>query len=499
MSKNIKRIVVAAAAALAIVLVLVVLKYVFPEEAPPVTVTAAPTEEPVYYLIQRSGDDVRGFDFSYDDGSSFTLDIEPEENGKYRYLAEPADIFFGYNVSRFRSMMYTVSSLTATSKIEEAPEDLAAYGLDAPKFHMTVRYADGSDITLYLGNETPVKNYYYAMTDRDDTVYTIGNYLSSLITRRPFEYRSIDTFPTYADEEIYKNLTHFTVTRRDGTVVDIVMDKELNMEGNITSSTYMMTSPFVTPCNGEAIEALLDVLATVSFDKIIADVTQDELAEYGLDQPARLCLEDEAGSVLELVVGTVRTGSCYAVIGRQYDAFLAGETPCVTVLTWTMADFNWLDVDFMDIQIRTPWILNIHDVASLVYDFNGTVYNMELYEYDDVTGSGVDVVRTCSYINGKDIYETNTKRIYSRTLNFRQVGALTEDMVYEEAYAYSITIRMKDGTEHLMTFHKINERQYACVMDGVAEYYMYMSNIQNLTSAIERAMDDREVPMVYST
>ena len=72
-----------------------------------------------------------------------------------------------------------------------------------------------------------------------------------------------------------------------------------------------------------------------------------------------------------------------------------------------------------------------------------------------------------------------------------------EDTVYAVDYDYSITIVMKDGTEHLMTFHKINERQFACVVDGTAEYYVYASNITTLTTAMERAMDDREVSLVY--
>ena len=133
----------------------------------------------------------------------------------------------------------------------------------------------------------------------------------------------------------------------------------------------------------------------------------------------------------------------------------------------------------------------------MIYDLEGETYEMLLYEYDDVTGSGVEVVRTCSHINGKDIGETNTKRIYSRTLNFRQVQSVAPDVKYEEAFSSSITIRMKDGSERFMSFHKINERQYACMLDGNVEYYIYASNLATLRSALERAMDDREVPLVY--
>lgn len=497
MSKNIKRIVIAVGAVVIIALALVVLKYVFPEDVVEPIPSAEATEEPVYYLVHRSGSDVVGFRSNYSDGSVFTIDIETNEDGTYSYHAEPEDEFFGYNTSRFRSMMYTMTSLTATSKIEEDPEDLSVYGLEEPQFYLDTLFSDGTSSRLYIGNETPVKNYYYAMTDQDNTVYTIGNYITGLIMREPYEFRQIDSFPKYEEDEIYENINHFTMTRRDGVAIDIVLDEDLSMEGNISSSPYMMTSPFVSPCNSEAIEANLDIVATVTYNSIVEDITADRLAEYGMDKPAGLFVEDKAGNSLDLRIGTENGGSCYCAIGRQYDAFMAGEVEHLTILSFSISEFDWIDMNYMSLQIRTPWIVDIHDVASLTYDFDGDVYQMDLYEYDDVTGSGVDVVRTCSYINGKDVNETNTKRIYGRTLNFRQVGALSEDTVYDADYSYSIKIVQKDGTEHLMTFHKINERQFACVVDGVAEYYVYASNITTLTTAMERAMDDREVSLVY--
>ena len=48
MSKNIRRIVIAAAAVLVLALAFVLLKYVFPEKEVIIEETPAPTEEPVY-------------------------------------------------------------------------------------------------------------------------------------------------------------------------------------------------------------------------------------------------------------------------------------------------------------------------------------------------------------------------------------------------------------------------------------------------------------------
>ena len=129
---------------------------------------------------------------------------------------------------------------------------------------------------------------------------------------------------------------------------------------------------------------------------------------------------------------------------------------------------------------------------------NGTVYTMELEEYDDVTGSGVDVVRTVGTINGKSISETNTKRLYSRTLNLREVGEVDANAELGSA-EYSITLNLRDGGTRVLELIALNERQYACRVDGKTEFYIYKSNIDTLTTAIERVMDDRNVSLVYTT
>jgi len=503
MSKNIKRILIAGGAVVVLALAFVILKYVFPEEETPVELvspTPTATEAPVYYIIKAAGNDVVRFDCLYDDGETFQISISQKENGLYEYAAVPDDTFFGYNTSKFRSMMYTFTSLTATALVEEDPEDLSIYGLDEPQFTITITFKDDSRITLLVGAMTPVQKNYYVMTEEDRIVYTVGNYLGELLMRRPFEFRNIASFPTYEEDDIYTNISHVVMTKRDGTPVEIWLDKDFSMEGNKSSSVYMMTQPVVSSCADEKIEGLLEILATISYADIVGDVTPEEFKDYGLDKPARLCLEDISGNSIDIMVGTTVSstsgGSCYACLGKQYDAYLAGETDFLTVLRYTETNFDWVDLNWLSLCIRAIWIINIHDVDTITYDFDGEVFVMELYEYDDVTGSGIDVVRTCSHINGKDIHETNTKRIFSRTLNFREVNTLSEGTAYDADYTYSITVKLKSGEERVMTFHRINDRQYACVVDGNAEYYVYLRNMQTLMTAIERAMDDREVSLV---
>ena len=45
----------------------------------------------------------------------------------------------------------------------------------------------------------------------------------------------------------------------------------------------------------------------------------------------------------------------------------------------------------------------------------------------------------------------------------------------------------------------LNDRQYACRVDGKAEFYIYKKNIQTLITALDRALDDRNVSLVFNT
>ncbi len=268
MSKNIRRILIAGIVIAASGLLLVVFMYVFPEPVEDAQLDASPTptEAPVYYIIKDKGDNVTGMKCNYSDGSAFTIEISLNEDGTYSYSAAPKDAFFDYNTSKFRSMMYTMTSLTATALVEEEPEDLSIYGRDQPQCSMEISFKNGDKTTLYVGNETPIAGNYYVITDKVNTVYTIGNYLSSLVMRRPIMYRYIEILPTYEDEDIYTNINYVGITRRDGTAIDIRLDSDFSMEGNKASSAYVITSPVLTSCADDQVQRIImDKVATVMY------------------------------------------------------------------------------------------------------------------------------------------------------------------------------------------------------------------------------------------
>ena len=184
-SKSLKPILIGVIVIVVLALLLLAFMVIFPEKEEEVLVesTAPVSEEPVQYVIKEDGDSLTRLRAIRPDGETLTVDYVRDEEGMLSYEIEPKAKFFDYNTSKFRSMMFTLTSLTAVDFVEENPEDLAIYGLDTPQYQMELTFEDGKVINLYVGDNTPVDYYYYAMTDVGNTVYTIGNYLTSLIMR----------------------------------------------------------------------------------------------------------------------------------------------------------------------------------------------------------------------------------------------------------------------------------------------------------------------------
>lgn len=500
-SKSLKPILVSAAVIVVIAIALVLLLVVFPEKEPVEALPpeeSAPAQETIYVIKEDSESLVHTTSY-YSTGETFSVDYSKNEDGTYSYEAYPHTEFFEYNTSKFRSMMFTLTNLTAIAMVEENAEDISAYGLDEPRFRMEISFADGRTINLYVGDETPVDSNFYIMTDQSNAVYTLGNYMANLIIRPEIEYRNIAVFPQYTEEDIYTNINWVRLTKRGEAPIDIHYDPEFTIDGNKASSVYMMLSPVLSSCADEKVqEEVLDKVAATSYEGIVCDITADELGDYGFDDPARLEMTDVSGNSLDIVLGKFVGSHIYAALGEQYDAFMDGEYSRLTVLVYSAASFEWLELDYKTLLNRAVWIQDIHSVASIRYDMAGEVYELELSEYDDVTASEIEVVRTVGVLNGKDINEKNTKRLFSRTLNLRQVGEVPADAQLAAA-EYTITLTLRDGGTRVLELAPMNDRQYACTVDGKREFYVYKTNITNILTSLERVMDDRDVSLIYNT
>lgn len=425
--------------------------------------------------------------------ASEELDVEitktVDENGSisYSYEVSPDPGEFEYDTSKFRSMMYTLSSITASTLVEEDAKDISIYGLDEPTAVIKTYYSDGSEVDIIVGSQAPVDGAYYVMTNESSDIYTMGSYVNSLLVRRPIEYRDITLFPVYEEDDIYTNIDWVRITNRDGDVIELLLDSNFDNEYNTESSQYVMLQPYQVSGNSTTIQSyVLDVVATLSLGTIVKDITEDEYAEYGLNNPAKLEMTDIAGNSISLLIGKTcpNVDYTYCMIEGTNTLLTAGSTA-----------FDFMDVTYVQLMLRTAWTFNIEQLQGIDITIGDTVYDLDVTHYIKQNANGNDTDGVLGTLNGQDIIETNVRRLFIKCLYFRIIGNLTDEeketMDETDPYA-TITITLDDG-EHVLELMPLTDRKYAMRVDGELEYYCYKSSLQDLETSLGYVLDGDEL------
>lgn len=498
MSKSLKPIIISLAVIAVAAIAIVLMVFVFPKTdeadaaASPEPTSAASTS---VKIIDEDNNALVSFQMLPEDGDSMLVEIK-RDGDNYDYTVTPAAEYFDYDTSKFRSMIYTLTSLNATNLVEENPSDIAQYGLDKPWFTMRCGYEGGRTIELYIGNPTPTDSNYYVSTNQSDSVYTLGSYVVSLLTRSDIDYRQITFFPTYEEDDIYDNINYVRMLLRDGTEIEISLEDVENFsDGNVSKSAYFMTQPVVASCNDTTVRKdVLDVVAKLLSSTYIMDIEDDEYADYGFDNAAELEMTDVAGNHVDILIGNKdETGFYYYTMLK--------ESPGTVILCGADA-FEWLsstNFNYIGLMSRIPWYINIREVESMEYDMDGTEYLVEMEHTTRINANDEEVASINALINGEELSETNCRRLFVRTLNFRIMGETESGYKPKGEPKYTIKMHLLNGDDMLMELYEINDRQYAISVDGKTDYYVYKKNVTTLVQAFETIMNGRELVMSYDS
>ncbi|MBQ9268323.1 MAG: DUF4340 domain-containing protein [Oscillospiraceae bacterium] len=399
----------------------------------------------------------------------------------YEYDAKPDPGKFEYDTSKFRSMMYTLTSISAIKLVEEDAKDLAVYGLDKPTATIKTYFTDGSEVDIIIGSQAPVDENYYCMTSESNTVYTIGSYVDSLLVRRPIEYRDITLFPAYTEDDVYDNINWVKLTERNGDCLEVLMDPEQSNEYNTEGSRYVMLQPYQVSGNDTTIQNyILDVVSTLTLGTIIEDISEDQLANYGLNNPAKLEMTDIAGNSIALLIGNTCPNPDYTY------CMIEGTD---TLITCNSSAFGWMGLSYVQLMLRSVWTYDIEQLQGIDIDIDGQKFDIEVEHYTKKNANGNDADAVTGTLNGEKIEEeTNVRRLYIKCLYFRIIGNLTveEKKEFADAPVYgSITLHLAEDGDHTLELIRMTDRKYAMRVDGVMEYYCYKKNITSLLNALQ--------------
>ena len=237
-----------------------------------------------------------------------------------------------------------VSELKAEKILDS--KDKSKYGLDDP-IKITV-YEGDRPYTVFIGNESPTSEHYYAMKENDDSIYLIsfqnGSVLSadrdSLKNKYIYNYSSFD-------------IDHFAVWKGKETDDNILFSMNKDEDG-----VWSMDKPYKDDSVYNT--QITNFLTSTSRDEILSFVEEgckeSDYPKYGFDDPVRV-FEISAGDKMTKIIFGKDTEDGTAFYGLYP---LTGQV--VTFEKNTVTVFNYTTLNMINTSILS---LNMSDVSEV--------------------------------------------------------------------------------------------------------------------------------------
>ncbi len=230
-----------------------------------------------------------------------------KKEGKWNY---DGDDLFPVKQAEVDAIASTVSKLEALRKLDGG-DSLRAYGLDQPIRRITAAAEDGTKSVILLGNATGDGDYYAAL-EGQDTPYLISSALYNETSTGLNDLMALEEFPAVSGADI----NTITVTKA-GSSEFYVKKKLDDKDGTIEWYRDSADQPDNKLSDNSGLNVLADSLSSLKVKSCPNYKAQEnELAGYGLDQPAAVITYtyDKNGSeeTFTLSIGSLNSDSnCY--------------------------------------------------------------------------------------------------------------------------------------------------------------------------------------------
>jgi len=212
-------------------------------------------------------------------------------------LAEPLQT--GADNTEATGIVTNLASMEIQRVVDEAPADLAQFGLASPKFEVAFRAAGQKDLRrLQLGDKTATGGELYARLPAEKRVFLVSAFLDTTFNRSTFDLRD-------------KTVLRF---ERDKVDALTIASAGAPLAFAKKDTQWVILSPLALRADLTAVEGLVGRLQTLQMKSIVAsDVADKDLGTYGLATPAWTATVGAGSARASLAVGKAdAAGMLYA-------------------------------------------------------------------------------------------------------------------------------------------------------------------------------------------
>jgi hypothetical protein len=451
------RLVIAAVVIAALVVVLVLVTRGGDEESTAATVEPDPDRVTILEIPRET----------------ITSILVERDNGELDLVRGSDDLLtpvYRYNVAwnrpRVDRILGSAANLSSRRVIEEAAEDLAPYGLDAPSIEVRISTDDGVMHLLRIGSRTPSGDGYYVTTGSDSTVYSVSTTWVS-----PFFYSLDDLRERSLPQLNPQGITEIRIDTLEGRTIRAERLAEDDGDPEMALTVLAITEPYARRYQASTnwLETVSGALQGLAIGPYIDDDPRD-LTGYGLQPPAaRVTVADE-NAIIDVLLGDLTDGGRFARMADGGPVFvLRGAEGLIRTRPYdTLSPF--------------VFIINIDLVDSFAVEGNGARYVGEIRREP---GEGEEVLETY-YLNGTEIEEDLFKDLYQWIIGL-QLDAEAERTVAGTAEV-GLTYNLNTGAgSTVIEFVPYDVNYYAAFRDGIAEFIITRAKVGRMLNAFADA------------
>jgi hypothetical protein len=364
--------------------------------------------------------------------------------------------------------------------------EAALYGFDDPEAAVTVRYTDGSALSLLFGAEEPVSRGRYFMTDGGDGIYLMDRsrvvrFLQPLKNFIHYEIVPARGYPSPL--QAVKNL------RLDGeafprpvVITEVRADSEEDMRtaASFGAASHLIQSPALHEIDQkECIEVFSSLTGLLNIEVFAYNVTDGELAALGFDRPWVRAEYDykrnEEEEPLRILLRVVRyQGGCLLVRDDQRVIHRIENKAFISTGYEKLAG-RWF---------LTPFITDLESVRIERGQDAGRNAGQRAFV---IRLSGEDNRSLGAALNGQPLDIGLFRKFYRLLVSASNDGVLLEAPVRTGPPLLTVTFvyRDREKRDDVMIFSRGSLRRLYVTVNGVTEFAMLERYLEVTAPALE--------------
>lgn len=296
--------------------------------------------------------------YNRDTNQNIIVNCTTNSDGTVNYQYNGDDARADENYSQL-SLSYYVTAMTAFSSSLKVSSsgNYAEFGLDNPKYIITINSTTGTATTVYLGNISPDGQYCYMSVSGTNDIYALPAAKLDMAGKTALDFLESTALSIEFDE---LKSVHF-----DRTTDNLSLD--VNVITTASGSTsFEIVKPYSHAVSSYFTELVSDITKLQISDYLA--ISKNELANYGLDKPAyHFLLTFKNGEKKELYISTKLNGYYYGYMNGMNNYFLLSE-------------YQIDGLDLQELVLIYPYVFSCKpsDYTSIIGTYGDKSFKFEL-------------------------------------------------------------------------------------------------------------------------